>query len=81
MMGRVLVRVRLGLVMARVLVRARLGLVMGRVLARVRLGLVMGRMFVRGEVGFERSQNTVLLASTEEVYKTPHSTVRKQLNS
>ena len=26
----------------------------------------------------ERSQNTVLLASTQAVYKAPHSTVREQ---
>ena len=25
------------------------------------------------------SQNTILLASTQAVYKTPHSTVRRQL--
>ena len=27
---------------------------------------------------YERSQNTVLLASTQAVYKAPHSTVREQ---
>ena len=28
-------------------------------------------------IDFERSQNTVLLASTQAVYKAPHSTVRR----
>ena len=27
---------------------------------------------------YERSQNTILLASTQAVYKAPHSTVREQ---
>ena len=30
------------------------------------------------EITSEQSQNTVLLASTQAVYKAPHSTVREQ---
>ena len=34
-----------------------------------------------GHVGYEQSQNTILLASTQAVYKSPHSTVWRAFES
>ena len=38
-------------------------------------------LLVLNNIQFERSQNTVLPASTQAVYKAPHSTVRKSVSS
>ena len=62
----------------------KIGIALGKL---IKIGIALGKLIKIGialeksPTRLERSRNTVLLASTQAVYKAPHSTVQKDTQS